>query len=69
MKEKIKDIILESIGVKEKLLLDAGLLHTLDTVAGLMAEALRKDHKILFCGNGGSAADAQHLAAELSGRF
>ncbi len=35
----------------------------------LMAEALRRGRKIMFCGNGGSAADSQHLAAELTGRF
>jgi D-sedoheptulose 7-phosphate isomerase len=48
-------------------------LHHLDTdvqLAGqLAAQTLRKGGKILFCGNGGSAADSQHLAAELTGRF
>jgi D-sedoheptulose 7-phosphate isomerase len=34
-----------------------------------LAEALRKDHKVLACGNGGSAADSQHFAAEIVGRF
>ena len=38
-------------------------------VADICKNALDKGHKILFCGNGGSAADAQHLAAELVGRF
>jgi acetyl-CoA acetyltransferase len=37
--------------------------------ATAIAEALRRDQKILACGNGGSAADAQHFAAELTGRF
>ena len=41
---------------------------TLATVAGAVVEALREGGKVLFCGNGGSAADAQHLAAELVGR-
>jgi D-sedoheptulose 7-phosphate isomerase len=37
--------------------------------AGIVTRALRAGRKVLFCGNGGSAADAQHLAAELSGKF
>ncbi len=65
----IKNAILESIRVKQEILSDEGLLKTISDVASLIEEALRNDKKILFCGNGGSAADAQHLAAELSGRF
>jgi D-sedoheptulose 7-phosphate isomerase len=48
---------------------DASLLKLADTMAGACVDALRQGGKILFCGNGGSAADAQHLAAELSGRY
>jgi D-sedoheptulose 7-phosphate isomerase len=65
----IKDIIRESIGVKEKILADEGLLLKLQQVAEECIKTFRAGGKVLFCGNGGSAADAQHLAAELSGRF
>jgi D-sedoheptulose 7-phosphate isomerase len=41
----------------------------LEEVAGRMTQALLAGHKILWCGNGGSACDAQHLAAELVGRY
>jgi D-sedoheptulose 7-phosphate isomerase len=44
-------------------------LRTVAAVATVMMNSLRSGNKILFFGNGGSAADAQHLAAELSGRF
>jgi D-sedoheptulose 7-phosphate isomerase len=67
--KRIKEAIQESITVKRKILEDAGLVQTIETIAGLCAAALGEGNKILFCGNGGSAADAQHLAAELSGRF
>jgi D-sedoheptulose 7-phosphate isomerase len=69
MQEKIKKIISESVAVKNKVLQDATLLKTTETVAAKMVEALRNGNRIYFCGNGGSAADAQHLAAEFSGRF
>lgn len=55
--------------VTEALLSDRVYLQAVARVAGLMAEALKSGRKILFFGNGGSAADAQHLAAELGGRF
>jgi D-sedoheptulose 7-phosphate isomerase len=67
--EKIKNIITESIAVKQKVLGDEKLLGTVNTIASKMVEALRNGNRIYFCGNGGSAADAQHLAAEFSGRF
>lgn len=65
----IQSIIQKSIDVKQNILSDAGLLERIGQAAGLWTECYRRDGKILFCGNGGSAADAQHLAAELSGRF
>lgn len=65
----IKKSIEESIKVKEELLANAEVLEIIAQAAKLIENALREDKKILFCGNGGSAADAQHLAAELSGRF
>jgi D-sedoheptulose 7-phosphate isomerase len=58
-----------SIDTKQKLLKDKDLLKTLQDVANEMVSIFQNDGKVLFCGNGGSAADAQHLSAELSGRF
>ena len=69
MNKIIIDSIAESISTKQRLLNDASLLTTIQTVADEMKEAFKADKKILFCGNGGSAGDAQHIAAELSGRF
>ncbi len=69
MSEKIKGLIQDSISVKEKLLNDANLLQTIETVVDVISDAFAAGNKVLFCGNGGSAADAQHLAAEFSGRF
>jgi D-sedoheptulose 7-phosphate isomerase len=67
--ETIKRTLEDSIRLKQGLLEDVELLERVKKVAMICVEALRSDKKILFCGNGGSAADAQHLAAELSGRF
>lgn len=66
---RVKEAIKESIAVKERILSDQAMLDLVEQVAEECISALRKGNKILFCGNGGSAADAQHLAAELSGRF
>ncbi len=65
----IKRSIQDSINLKQNILHNKDLLNTLDEVAQICFLALEEGKKILFCGNGGSAADAQHLAAELSGRF
>ncbi|MFH0865844.1 MAG: D-sedoheptulose 7-phosphate isomerase [Bacteroidota bacterium] len=65
----INKAIKDSIALKEKILGDAVLLDTIGKSAEEICKALKKGNKVLFCGNGGSAADAQHLAAELSGRF
>lgn len=65
----IKEIIEKSIAVKVNLLNDSNLLTAIELCADKINDALKNGHKILFCGNGGSAADAQHLAAEFSGRF
>ena len=59
----------ENIATKQAILANQPLLDTIQAVANLMIKALREGKRILWCGNGGSAADAQHLAAELSGRF
>jgi D-sedoheptulose 7-phosphate isomerase len=69
MKKTIKESIAKSISVKQAILKDAVLLKKIEETAKLMIKTFKKDGKVLFCGNGGSAADAQHLAAELSGRF
>jgi D-sedoheptulose 7-phosphate isomerase len=69
MDPKIKEIIRASIAVKEKVLADEKLLARVDEVVDVLVKAFRKGNRIYFCGNGGSAADAQHLAAEFSGRF
>ena len=67
--EKIKDIIRASLEVKQLLLEDEQLLATIENVVGVIMTALQHEKRLYFCGNGGSAADAQHLAAEFSGRF
>lgn len=69
MKQKIVNKIRESIAVKEAICQDEQLVNIIKLAADTITHSLQTDHKILFCGNGGSAADAQHLAAELSGRF
>ncbi|HUR10113.1 MAG TPA: D-sedoheptulose 7-phosphate isomerase [Flavitalea sp.] len=67
--EKIKNIIKASISVKDKILLNEELLRTVQNVSDELVRVLKAGRRIYFCGNGGSAADAQHLAAEFSGRF
>src|SRR5262245_57232693 len=69
MQDKIKAIIKASIDTKEKILNDTALVDKINVVTNVIADAFAKGNKVLFCGNGGSAADAQHLAAEFSGRF
>ncbi len=65
----IKNRIEASIHVKEMIMQDNALLKRIAGAADAVAGSLHKGGKILLCGNGGSAADAQHIAAELSGRF
>lgn len=65
----IERIIKGSIEVKEGLLKDTELHKTILLVVDVICETFQKGNRVMFCGNGGSAADAQHLAAELSGRF
>jgi D-sedoheptulose 7-phosphate isomerase len=69
MISKIKEIISESITVKSTLLQNETLIKNVDEIVDKMVSALQNGNRIYFCGNGGSAADAQHLAAEFSGRF
>ena len=67
MREKIKDILSESIQVKEELL--RSKLSDIVGIAEILIDCLKNKGKIMFFGNGGSASDSQHLAAELVGRF
>ncbi len=67
MRDRIKDILLESIQVKEELLRTK--VGEILEIANLIIEAFKKNGKVIIFGNGGSAADSQHIAAELVGRF
>jgi D-sedoheptulose 7-phosphate isomerase len=69
MTERIASIIKESIEVKKAILADESLQSQISAMVDLTVNALRNGNRLWFCGNGGSAADAQHLAAEFSGRF
>ncbi len=69
MQHKISGIIEASIKVKQQALQDPQLIKTIEECIQVIVSAFRNGNKVLFCGNGGSAADAQHLAAEFSGRF
>lgn len=65
----IKNTIRKSIEVKQHILENDDLIASIKEACDLIIDAYRKQKKVLLCGNGGSAADAQHIAAELSGRF
>jgi D-sedoheptulose 7-phosphate isomerase len=67
--DAVRRAIESSIATKQAILEDQSLLATVSRVSEIVAWSFRNGGKTLFCGNGGSAADAQHLAAELSGRF
>lgn len=67
--EKISNIIKASIDVKTQVLEDELLQATIEKVVDVITSAFKNGNRVYFCGNGGSAADAQHLAAEFSGRF
>ncbi len=67
--QAITDIIKASIDVKQQLLNDEALVQQIHTVTEVITKAFQRGNAVYFAGNGGSAADAQHLAAEFSGRF
>jgi D-sedoheptulose 7-phosphate isomerase len=67
--DKIKSLIQASIDVKQQLLNDEALLRSIGQSVELITNTFKQGKRVYFCGNGGSAADAQHLAAEFSGRF
>ena len=69
MQNKIKEIISSSISVKQQVLQDAAILNTIEKITDTIVAVFKNNGTVLLCGNGGSAADAQHLAAEFSGRF
>ena len=69
MKSIIINCIQESIKLKQGILSDENLLKNIEIIVSKSVDAFKEDKKMLLCGNGGSASDAQHIAAELSGRF
>ncbi len=69
MKETILESIRVSVNVKNAILADPVMIDKILTAAKEIIQCYKQGGKLLFCGNGGSAADAQHLSAELSGRF
>jgi D-sedoheptulose 7-phosphate isomerase len=69
MNKQIKELIQSSITTKQQVLENAALIGVVDHVTDIIVAAFKNGNSVYFCGNGGSAADAQHLAAEFSGRF
>lgn len=67
--ELIKRNINDSIAAKQELLKDNTTINNVVDIANRIIKVFQNGNKLLFCGNGGSAADAQHLAAEFSGRY
>ncbi len=67
--EKIRSILQASIHTKQLILQEQDLLEQVNRSAQCITQAFRQKKRLYLCGNGGSAADAQHLAAEFSGRF
>jgi len=65
----VKDILNESIRVKKKIVDDPSLLSQINRISSIIIEAYRKKNKVILFGNGGSAADAQHIAGELVNRL
>ena len=69
MQEHISDILNDSYNNLQKVISDKGLILEIETITTKIINAFKDGNKLLLCGNGGSASDAQHIAAELSGRF
>lgn len=69
MTDLIRKNVQDSLNVKQTLLADDRLIDLIDTISGIIIAAFQAGNRVYFCGNGGSAADAQHLAAEFSGPF
>ena len=68
MENIIKQRFVDHLEVAQAVM-DSSILKQIETIATVIKKALVEGHKVLFCGNGGSAADSQHLAAEFVGRF
>ena len=69
MQEHISDILNDSFNNLQKVISDKELILEIETITTKIIKAFKDGNKLLLCGNGGSASDAQHIAAELSGRF
>lgn len=69
MSDKIKKIITASIQTKTEILNNDAFVKKIEDAVDAIVTAFKNGNSVWFCGNGGSAADAQHLAAEFSGRF
>ena len=69
MSDLVKDLLQDACRTKQKVLEDAQLVALITEVMNVCIDALHKGNKLLFAGNGGSASDAQHIAAELVGRY
>lgn len=69
MKDCIKNHIIESVKTKDEILKSEQILQKIEDVATLIIQAYKNGKKVLIAGNGGSAADAQHIAAELVSKF
>ena len=67
--DEVKNNIIELLELANNILQEENLLQTIEKTSGIITDAYRAGNKVVFCGNGGSAAEAQHLAAELSGKF
>ncbi len=67
--QKIKEHLRNSILVKEALLKDEAIIDAIENAINLLANAFGNGHKLLLCGNGGSACDAMHIAEELTGNY
>jgi len=69
MKDKIIKLLNDSIETKSKLISDDVFMENLERAINYCFKTITEGNTIFFCGNGGSAADAQHIAAELTGKF
>jgi len=69
MQQKIKETLKQSVLLKLQIIDNEQLINEIVNISKELIYLFKKEQKVLFCGNGGSAADAQHLATELSGRF
>ncbi len=69
MQQQIKETLKESVILKMQIIDNEQLINEIANISKELIYLFKKEHKVLFCGNGGSAADAQHLATELAGKF